>query len=170
MRTLLICIILISPSLLPTAAIAQQDESKRESASAVCDFDDGQEITLKYHGSAMSSKDEPHNGKVWLPGGSAMTLFTQVALSLNGTEIPVGAYSMYVIPGKKEWTLIVSRNVTAADKYDDKQDVVRAPMELGEVNSPPKQLQASFAHSAPKVCSIRLYYEKTGAFAEFHEK
>ena len=170
MRTLAICIILIAPSLLLTAAIAQQGESNRESATAVCDFDDGQEITLKYNGSAMNSKDEPRNGKVWLPGGSPMTMFTQVALTLHGTEIPVGAYSMYVIPGKKEWTLIVSKNVTDADKYDEKQDVARAPMEIGEVNSPPKRLQASFAHSAPKVCSIRLYYEKTGAFAEFNEK
>ena len=170
MRAQAICIILIAQSLFITAAIAQHNESNHESATAVCDFDDGQEVTLDYNGSAMSSKDEPHNGKVWLPAGSPMTLFTQVSLTLNGTEVPVGAYSVYVIPGKKEWTLIVSKNVTDAGRYDEKQDVARAPMELGEVNSPPKRLQASFAHSAPKVCSIRLYYEKIGAFAEFGEK
>jgi hypothetical protein len=43
-------------------------------------------------------------------------------------------------------------------------------MELGEVDSTPRQLEASFAHTSPKVCSIRLYYGKTGAFAEFNEK
>jgi hypothetical protein len=170
MRVLAIGVILIAQWILATAAIAQPADSNSESASAVCDFDDGQEITVKYDGSVMSGKDEPHNGKVWLPGGSPLTLFTQVALTLNGREIPVGAYSLYVIPGKKEWTLIVNKNVTDAGRYDEKQDVVRAPMELGEVNSPPKQLQASFAHSAPKVCGIRLYYEKTGAFADFGEK
>jgi len=170
MRVLAICILLIAQWILATAAIAQQTDSNSASATAVCDFDDGQETTVKYNGSAVSSKDEPRNGKVWLPGGSPMTLFTQVALTLNGREIPVGAYSLYVIPGKNEWTLIVNKNVTDAGRYDEKQDLVRSPMELGEVNSPPKRLQASFAHSAPKVCSIRLYYEKTGAFAEFSER
>ncbi len=170
MRALLICVVLIAQSALTPKAIAQQADSSSESATAVCDFDDGQEITVKYSGSAVSNKDEPHNGKVWLPGGSPMTLFTQVALTLNGRDIPVGAYSIYVIPGKKEWTLIVSKNVTDAGRYNEQQDLVRAPMELGEVNSPPKRLQASFAHSAPKVCGIRLYYEKTGAFADFGER
>ncbi len=170
MRVLAICILLIAQSALTTRAVAQQADSNSDSATAVCDFDDGQEITVKYNDSVVSNKDEPRNGKVWLPGGSPMTLFTQVALTLNGREVPVGAYSIYVIPGKKDWSLIVNRNVTDAGRYDEKQDLVRAPMELGEVNSPPKRLQASFAHSAPKVCSIRLYYEKIGAFAEFGEK
>ena len=170
MRVLAICILLIAQSTLTTRAVAQQADSNSDSATTVCDFDDGQEITVKYNDSVVSNKDEPRNGKVWLPGGSPMTLFTQVALTLNGREVPVGAYSIYVIPGKKDWSLIVNRNVTDAGRYDEKQDLVRAPMELGEVNSPPKRLQASFAHSAPKVCSIRLYYEKIGAFAEFGEK
>ena len=118
----------------------------------------------------MSDKDQPRNGKVWLPAGSPMTLFTQVALVLNNVELPVGAYSLYVIPNKKEWTLVVSRNVTNPKTYDEKQDLVRAPMEIGGVSSPPKRLQASFAHVAPKQCSIRLYYETIGAFVEFNEK
>ena len=77
-----------------------------------------------------------------------MTLFTQVPLVLNHVELPVGAYSMYVIPNKKDWTLIVSKNVTNPKTYDEKQDLARAPMEMGGVNSPPKRLQAS-------VCSRR---------------
>jgi hypothetical protein len=118
----------------------------------------------------MSDKDQPRNGRVWLPGGSPMTLFTQVPLVLNHVELAVGAYSVYVIPNKKEWTLVVSKNVTSPKSYDEKQDLVRAPMDIGGVNSPPKQLQASFAHVAPKQCSIRLYYETIGAFVDFNEK
>jgi hypothetical protein len=77
---------------------------------------------------------------------------------------------MYVIPNKKEWTLIVSKNVTNPKAYDEKQDLVRARMDIGGVDSPRKRLQASFAHVAPKQCSIRLYYETVGAFVEFNEK
>src|ERR1700733_5085544 len=168
MRALAICIVLISHSLL-TAAAQQQDASD-PTVTVSCDFTDDREVSVEYNNSVMSDKDLPHNGKVWLPAGSPLTLFTQVPLILNHVELAVGAYSVFVIPNKKEWTLIVSRNVTSPKTYDEKQDLVRAPMEIGGVDSPPKNLQVSFAHTAPKVCSIRLYYETIGAFADFNEK
>jgi hypothetical protein len=162
--------VLLLGSLFFSNAPVQQGESDQTSATAFCDFSDGQEVSIRYNTTVATAKDEPRNGKVWLPGGSPITLFTNTTLVLNNSTIPSGAYSLYVIPGKKDWTLIVNKNVTAGAPYDEKQNLARAPMELGEVESPPKQLQASFAHVAPKVCSIRLYYGKTGAFAEFSEK
>ena len=170
MRELAVCILFITQSLLAAALPAPPADSTDQTATASCDFDDGKEITVHYNEAVMSSKDEPRNGKVWVPAGSPITLFTQVPLVLNHVEIPIGAYSMYVIPNKKEWTLIVSRNVSNPKTYDQTQDLVRASMELGGVNSPPKQLQVSFAHVAPKICSIRIYYETTGAFVDFNEK
>ena len=171
MRLAAIVTLLLGQFIVPISvrvAVAQQEDPN--SATAFCDFTDGQEVSIRYSTALASSKDDPHNGKVWLPGGAPITLFTATPLTLNGSLIPTGAYSVYVIPNKKDWTLIVNKNVTAGAPYDDKQDVARAPMELGEVDSPPKQLEASFAHSGPKVCSIRLYYGKVGAFAEFNEK
>jgi hypothetical protein len=170
MRALAVCIIVISQSFFSAAAAAEQADSDDKIVTASCDFDDGKEISAQYDSSAMSPKDEPRSGKVWLPAGSPITLYTQVPIILNHVEIPIGAYSMYVLPNKKEWTLIVNKNVTNPKTYDDKQDLVRARMELGGVNSPPKQLHLSFAHVAPKQCSIRLYYETTGAFVEFNER
>jgi len=164
------CVLLVGQFMVGDRLLAQAAESDSNSATAVCDFADGQEISLRYKENGGSSKDEPRNGKVWLPGGSPMTLFTNVGLTLNHAAIPPGAYSMYVIPNRKEWTLIVNRNVTPGAAYDEKQDVARSPMELGEIDGPPKQLQVSFAHVAPKQCSIRLYYGKVGAFADFMEK
>jgi len=168
MRVLALCFALITPSFL--AATAEPGEPADATATITCDFADEQEITVQYNNTVMTDKDQPHNGRVWLPGGSPMTLYTQVPLVLNHVELPVGAYSVYVIPNKKEWTLVVSRNVSNPKTYDEKQDLVRAPMEIGGVSSPPKRLQASFAHVAAKQCSIRLYYETVGAFVEFNEK
>jgi len=164
MRILAICVVLLGQFCFCQNAPNQYDTR----ATAYCDFDDGQEIVLRYVGTEL--KEEPHNGRVWMPGGSAMTLFAGTALGLGNTVIPPGAYSAYVIPNKKEWTLIVNKNVNATAPYDEKQDVARGNMDLGEVNSPPKQLQASFAHTGPKTCSIRLYYGKSGAFADLTEK
>jgi hypothetical protein len=147
-------------------AFGQQADN---SSTAYCDFDDGQEVSVRYIGSITNPKDEPHNGKVWLPGGSAMTLFTGVPLTFNNSTIPTGAYSVYVIPNKKDWTLIVNKNVNPGAAYDASQDVAKGPMDLGEVDTPPKTLQVSFAHTAPKTCSIRVYYGKVGAFTDFKE-
>lgn len=169
MRVLAVCI-LLGQFLTANSALAQQGDSDQNSATAFCDFDDGQEVSVRYNSAIANAKDEPHNGKVWLPGGTPMTLFAATPVTLNDSTIPTGAYSVYVLPGKKEWTLIVNKNVTAGAAYDERQDVARSPMELGEVETPPKQLQVSFAHTGPKVCSIRLYYGKVGAFTEFKEK
>lgn len=168
-RALALCIAILNSFIFIRAAAAQQN-SDQNSATASCDFEDGQEISVRYNAAVLGSRDEPHNGRIWIPGGSPMTLFTNTPLTLNNSEVPTGAYSLYVIPNKKEWMLIVNKNVTPGAAYDEHQDIARSPMDLGEVESPPKQLQVSFAHTAPKVCSIRVYYEKVGAFTDFKEK
>jgi hypothetical protein len=132
--------------------------------TAYCNFEDGNQVSIQY---PAAVKDEPHNGHVWSPG---ITLYVQVPLTLAGTELPLGAYTVYLIPGGKHWTLIVSRNVTPGAPYNSAQDVARAPMDLGELPNPLPQLQLSFAHMSAKQCSLRVYYQKTGAFTDFLEK
>ena len=135
-----------------------------DSQTTYCDFTDGSEVTMRYNATV---KDDPRNGRVWSPG---ITLFVQVPLTLGGREIPLGAYTVHMIPDKKNWTLIVSRNVTAGAPYNSADDVARAPMEIGEIPEATKQLQLAFAHMSAKQCSLRVYYQKTGAFVDFMEK
>ena len=131
---------------------------------AICNFTDGNQVSIQYH---PTVKEQPRNGRVWSPG---ITLFVQIPLTLKGSPIPLGAYTVYLIPGGKSWTLIVNRNVTAGAPYDSAQDLVRAPMEVGEIPEPMKELELSFAHMSEKQCSLRVYYQKTGAFTDFLEK
>jgi len=169
MRVLVMCAVLVTQWMLMSPAVAQQPDQNSQTAPVVCTFEDGKEISVQYS-KADSSKNEPRNGKVWEPGGTPMTLFTQTPVVLNNVEIPVGAFSMYVIPNRKDWTLVVNKNVTAGSKYDQTQDLVRASMELGNLSQPVKPLQVILAHMAPKVCSIRLYYDTVGVLTEFTEK
>jgi len=169
MRVLLTCFALLAQCMFASAAVAQQADQSSQTATTVCDFDDGKEISVQYS-KAEVEKNEPHNGKVWEPGGTAMTLYTQTPVVLNNVEIPVGAFSMYVIPNRKDWTLIVNRNVTAPTKYDQTQDMARASMEIGDLSQPVKPLQVVLAHMGPKLCSIRLYYDTAGALTQFTEK
>ena len=56
----------------------------------------------------------------------------------------------------------MNRNVTAGSKYDEKQDLARAPMQIGEIDSPVKQPRVLFAHIAPKQCNMRCITKKPG--------
>jgi len=132
--------------------------------TAFCNFEDGNQVSIQY---SPKPKEEPHNGRVWAPG---LTLYVQVPLMLGRTEIPLGAYSVYLIPDRKNWELIVNRNVTAGATYNAAQDLAHAQMDVGEIPEPVKELQLSFAHLGPKQCSLRVYYQKTGAFTDFLEK
>jgi hypothetical protein len=135
-----------------------------DTQSTYCNFEDGNQVTAQYN---PVVKEQPHNGRVWGPG---ITLYVQTPLLLGNSEIGLGAYSVFLIPDKKNWTLIVNKNVTAGAAYDSTQDVARAPMEIGEISEPAKTLQLTFAHMAPKTCSLRVYYQKIGAFVDFTEK
>ena len=115
-----------------------------------------------------AKRERPVNGKPWAPGGTPMTLFTEAQLSLASSMIPVGAYSVYAIPGKA-WTLVVNKNVTAGTAYDPKQDIARAPMETAQVDEPSQALEVAFAHVGMR-CTLRIYMGKIAAFADFTAK
>jgi len=136
----------------------------QDTQTTYCEYQDGSEVSMQYN---PNVKEEPKNGRIWSPG---ITLFVQVPLTLGGSAIPLGAYTVYLIPDRKNWTLIVNKNVTAGAAYNSSQDVARAPMELGEIPDPTKELQLSFAHMSAKQCSLRVYYQKVGAFVDFLEE
>jgi hypothetical protein len=167
MRTFAICLLLVSQ--LTLQGVSQQ-ASLGKLAEAICTFDDGKDMKVEYSSAAAKRGEQFHDGRLWEPGGSPMFLFTEAELSIAGSVIPAGAYSLYVIPEKRNWTLVVNRNTSAAGNYDQRQDLARTPMEIGESDVLVPQVQVALAHVAPKQCNLRLYYEKTGAWAEFHEK
>jgi len=159
--------VLLCHGMLATAGLAQ--DSKQEDATTTCTFEDGAEISVRYIPVA-SNKEKTQNGKIWAPGGSPMVLFTPAALTLEKSQIPAGAFSLYLIPQKDRWILVVNKNVRAGSKYDERQDIVRAPMEMGQLGEPTSTLELSFGRMGPKHCSLRVYVRKTGGWAEFLEK
>ncbi|PYV85704.1 MAG: hypothetical protein DMG93_00640 [Acidobacteria bacterium] len=153
MRTIMLLAVSFA---LSASALAQQN--------AFCDFDDGNQVNVQY---SPNVKEQPRNGRVWAPG---ITLYVQTPLTLGGKTIGLGAYSVFLIPDRKNWTLIVNKNVTAGAAYNSADDVARASMDIGEIPQPVNTLQLSFGHMGPKQCSLRVYYQKTGAFTDFMEK
>ena len=139
------------------------------SSTASCNLDDGRQVYIRYNPVTVSRNDRLANGKPWEPGGAPMTLFTEAPLTFGGANIPVGAYTVYPIPARDKWTLAVNKNVAAGSAYDEKQDIIRSPMETDQVSQASNDLEVAFAHVGEK-CTLRIYFGKTASFALFVAK
>ena len=67
-------------------------------------------------------------GKVWRLGANeAAELHVYTDMQLNGKDVKEGTYTVYAIPGEKEWTVIVSSdlNVWGSYFYKEENDVAR---------------------------------------------
>lgn len=76
------------------------------------------------------------SGKVWRTGANeAAELTLYVDMKVGGKMVKAGTYTFYTIPGEKEWTAIISKdlNVWGAYSYNEANDVARvsAPVSQG---------------------------------------
>jgi len=156
----------LTPCFLSQSLLAQSGGA--QTSTTTCNLDDGRQVYVRYV-PVGNNKEKIQNGKPWAPGGTPMTLFSEAQLTLGSSTIPIGAYSIYPIPAKDHWTLVVNRNVTAGGAYDDKQDIARAPMETAQVAQPSDALEVAFAHVGAR-CTLRIYIGKTASFADFTAK
>lgn len=99
-----------------------------------------------------------------------MFLFTQTDLTLGASSVPVGAYSIYVIPNEKDWTLVVNKNTDENASYDPGQDLARTTMPIGHLGSKDQNVKVMFGHVSDKQCNIRIYHGDVGGWAEFKER
>lgn len=152
-------------SILLTPFLAAQSNGNQ--STTTCNLEDGRQVYIRY--TPVPAKEKISNGKPWAPGGSPMTLFTEAQLSLGTSTIPVGAYAIYPIPARGNWSIVVNKNVTPGAAYDEKQDVARAQMETAQVESASEQLEVAFAHVGNR-CSLRIYIGKTASFVDFNAK
>lgn len=73
----------------------------------------GANLTIKYSSPSVRGRKiwgglVPYD-KVWRAGAnSATTLETDKDITVEGKKLPAGKYSLYAIPGEKEWTIIIN--------------------------------------------------------------
>ncbi len=77
-------------------------------------------------------------GQVWRTGANAATTLTTGAdLMLGNLHVPAGTYTLYTIPGEKEWTLIVNKQTGQwGTNYDASQDLGRVKMSVKALKAP----------------------------------
>jgi hypothetical protein len=89
----------------------------------------------------LGGKDIPY-GKLWRTGANEPTVFfTSIPLNVAGIAVKPGAYSLYTVPGKKEWEIIVNRSISQWGKEDQYTGQVK-DQELGRVKVRSESLAA----------------------------
>ncbi|MEJ7691470.1 DUF2911 domain-containing protein [Daejeonella sp.] len=91
----------------------------------------GAKITIDYSqpgikGRTIGKEIAPW-GEVWRTGANEATVFeVNKKVSVAGKSIPKGKYSLYSIPGKKEWVIILNKTWNqSGTEYDQKADAAR---------------------------------------------
>src|SRR6202049_813015 len=157
---------------------AQQDESKRPSpaAQAECKFSGGKTITVDYTSPCMRGRKVfgelvPY-GKVWRAGANEATTFItdESLITVEGTNIPAGSYSIFTVPNPDEWTVIINKHTKEWGipyKYES-EELARVPMSVTRLSSPVENFTISFDHTGGS-CTMRMRWENTQASVEFTE-
>jgi hypothetical protein len=101
-------------------------------------------------------------GKVWRTGANAATtLTTDVDLTLGGVPLPKGTYTLYTLPGQKEWKLIVNRQTGQwGTEYDPRLDLARIPMQVQSRSDLLEAMTISFLPADAFRGTLRLSWEK----------
>jgi hypothetical protein len=100
-------------------------------------------------------------GEVWRTGANnATTLTFGDEVIIGDTKVPAGKYGLLSIPGKKEWTLIISKqtNVTSPAAYKQESDVVRVIAPVTKLKKAVETFTIEFANVKPNTCDLLLMW------------
>jgi hypothetical protein len=100
--------------------------------------------------------------KVWRTGANQATVLTfSDDVTIGGTLVKAGKYGLLSIPGEKEWTLIVTKdlNVTSPSAYKQENDVVRVIAPVMTMPSKAETFTMQFAGISNTNCELHLRWE-----------
>src|SRR5512133_1277025 len=105
----IVFLVLVSLFSITLTAVAQSDAPKDEQISS-CNMDNGDQIAVRYQSETASGDKSVFGGKVpfgtvWTPQNKPMILFATGAFSVGSQNLSAGAYTMFLIPNKNDWTL-----------------------------------------------------------------
>lgn len=153
---------------------AQSDKSKRPSppAKATCDLGGGKSITVDYSSPRAKGRKifgglVPY-GEVWRAGANEATTFVTTSdLMVGGTHVPAGSYTIFTVPNKDKWTLIINKKTGEWGipyKYES-DELARVDMKVSSTSSALEDFTIAFDKNAGG-CSLRMEWENTKASVE----
>jgi hypothetical protein len=103
-------------------------------------------------------------GQVWRAGANEATTFVTTAdLMIGGKHVPAGSYTLFTIPDKDKWTLIISKKTREwGIPYPEGFDLVRVDMKAGATSAPVESFTTAFDKDS-NGCTLRMEWENTRA-------
>jgi tetratricopeptide (TPR) repeat protein len=105
---------------------------------------------------------EPYDS-IWRLGANGATkiLFSK-PVEILGNKIDSGTYALYLIPSKKNWTLIVNKNTKnwGSDNYNVKDDVCRVELLPLKAKNLTETMAFQFENVRPESLDLCLTWEK----------
>lgn len=100
--------------------------------------------------------------KIWRTGANASTIisFNNDAV-IAGNKVPAGKYSIYTIPDKKEWVIILNRNLKGGMNYPEGEDQCRFKVKPVQLKEKIETFLISFSDIKNNNANIEFLWEKT---------
>jgi Protein of unknown function (DUF2911) len=136
---------------------ARQDKANRPSppASASLDLGGGKSVTIDYSSPRLKGrklgKDLAPYGEVWRTGANEATTFVATTdITVGGTPVPAGNYTLFTIPNRDKWTLIISKKTGewGTNYAGPSNDLARIDMKVSALPSPVENFTISFEKTA----------------------
>lgn len=119
-------------------------------------------------GRKMIGGDNVPFGKLWRTGANEPTvIFTPVALDIAGVKVEPGKYSIYSVPGAKEWEIIVNRSTSqwghesTYSKEVEAQEVGRGKAPVEKLSKPVETFSITPHPASGEVLHLYLDWETT---------
>jgi hypothetical protein len=102
--------------------------------------------------------------KVWRTGANeATTLTFGDDVTIGGKKVTAGTYGFLSIPGKDNWTLIITKqiDVTSPAAYKAESDVVRVNVKPMKISDKVETFTMQFTNVKSSTCDLNLQWENT---------
>lgn len=102
--------------------------------------------------------------KVWRTGANSPTLITfGDDVTIGGTKVAAGKYGLLTIPGKNEWTVIITKStdVSSPAAYKEANDVARIKVKPIESQHPIETFAIFFDKIKPTSMDAVIMWDKT---------
>lgn len=157
-KAIITCMAFAVTALMSTDATAQKFSSLDKSPMDVAAFPSSYKETnklVKVQYSRPQLKERtlnklaPHEN-VWRTGANEAAEITfYIPMMLGNTVVPPGTYSLFTIPGKDSWTVIINTaaNAWGSYSYDKKMDVARVKGKASTGNKSVEAFSITFEES-----------------------
>jgi hypothetical protein len=110
----------------------------------------------------------PYN-QIWRTGANeATTLSTEVDMVLGSATIPRGTYSLYTIPSRTSWQLVVNKEVGQSGLvYHQRLDLARVKMQKTSLKEYVERFTVSIEQAGANSGILKLAWEKTSLSIPF---